>query len=536
MIKFHDYNPSKPFEVRGEWHYVDKGEVTLNYTPMQGSMKVFLDGVEATESNSKSVEAGQFYIDYSADSDYKMATQKVYFNKSDNGKRATFDYSGVSTLIFAKHFNEIRDFMNGYNEDRARDLLAGKIPTRSGEKLEVFKHPKLTDTTKVTVTAVDGVTLTVGSVGDLKKGETYTLSDGERFEEFEVAAIDPENKTVTAKELKNTYTKGHIYKTTASVVDGKATVLNGSQTVQWDVDEVWRGKEGGTDAALTPVSAFGDNMHGVFVNSSGEFEVENFNKMEYYMWSPLEFRLQGGFCFKKTTTPVPVSVFSNGSISASSLATNNYPHFIDEAGNVYPWIPEFFFPKLKTIIVEKTVGDKKYTLSGAFIPPIWMKEVSHFHPEINKRCLATCVSEQEGTILHPAFNEHKEGFYIFRYSDYFKEDDLVKKLTSLEVSACCLYLPYFSGASFAVPMVTTKVSNSNAEWVMNVKTGLFDYQGVNSVAAVQYKSDTNGTTLSIVGGFSMVFDRATNDTNSYLYFMDKKTAEQLVKEGETDGN
>lgn len=508
MIKFHDYNPSEPFPVNNEWHYIDKGEVTLNYTPRQGSMKVLIDGVEATEAQSKVMEAGQFYVNYSADSDYRMATQKVYFNEADSGKKATFDYEGVSTLIMAKHFNEIRDFMNGYNEDRARDLFEGKIPLRSGEKVEKFSKPKLTDSLSIPVVSVAENVITVDSVDGLEAGETYTLSDGEQFEEFTVDSIDTDNKTVTAKELVNTYETGTIYKTTASIVDGKATVLNGTQTIKWDVDEIWQGRSGEGVESEKAVTALPEDMSGISLNQSGEFEVEDFDRKSFYVVSPIS--AQGSeYAVHITTSREPVTwigkimLYSGGYSSITAFMTRSY--------DILPLTARDIFGNIKS---------HSYTAEGVkgtayYIPPIWICSFPHPDPSFPFNYLGVSLSEQPNTKLHPAFNDYKNGFYIFPNSAKIEG---AKPLDIYGLSIASLYTSFFCGLKFK-GSINTNANAKSCDYVMDMDTGCWKETTLNS----QYGTFSSAS----VSSFCTICASSFGAADGYGLILSKEEAEEF---------
>lgn len=118
MIVFHDYDPAHPFAVTAEKHIIQDGQITLNYAPLQGS--VTINGF--TEDTTGALPLGTFYIDYGAEDNYRTADQKVHFPAGYNGIAVTVDYKGVSTMLRAKHMNEIREFM-----ERGASELAARI-------------------------------------------------------------------------------------------------------------------------------------------------------------------------------------------------------------------------------------------------------------------------------------------------------------------------------------------------------------------------------------------------------------------------
>ena len=118
MIVFHDYDPAHPFAVTAEKHIIQDGQITLYYAPLQGS--VTINGF--TEDTTGALPLGTFYIDYGAEDNYRTADQKVHFPAGYNGIAVTVDYKGVSTMLSAKHMNEIREFM-----ERGASELAARI-------------------------------------------------------------------------------------------------------------------------------------------------------------------------------------------------------------------------------------------------------------------------------------------------------------------------------------------------------------------------------------------------------------------------
>ena len=169
MIEFHDYDPANPFAVTGETQTIADGKVTLNYTPLQGSVSI----TGFTETTSKTPAKGEFYIDYSAGTEYRMATQVVVFNTADNGTTVTASYSGVSTLIRAKHFNEIKSFMEGavsYSQVTKMTATAG----------EVVKVP-ITNTTTFCKPPVEVLKFKAGTTNTVVTECDFNNADGTDF-------------------------------------------------------------------------------------------------------------------------------------------------------------------------------------------------------------------------------------------------------------------------------------------------------------------------------------------------------------------
>lgn len=137
MQTFHDYDIKNPFDVTAESQTITDGKVTLNYTPLQGSVTI----TGFTENTSGTPAKGEFYIDYAVNSQYRMATQVVKFNTEDNGTTVSVTYKGVSTIIFARHMNEIKEFIESVpgtyatstglnNESTARTSADSALDTR----------------------------------------------------------------------------------------------------------------------------------------------------------------------------------------------------------------------------------------------------------------------------------------------------------------------------------------------------------------------------------------------------------------------
>ena len=107
MIQFHDYDPTHPFDVTNEKHIITDYKITLNYTPLKGSVSI--SGY--TEDSTGTLANAAFYIDYDEENNYRSANQIVRFSPDAEGKEVSISYKGVSTLLRAKHLNEIKDYM-----------------------------------------------------------------------------------------------------------------------------------------------------------------------------------------------------------------------------------------------------------------------------------------------------------------------------------------------------------------------------------------------------------------------------------------
>lgn len=118
MIVFHDYDPAHPFAVTAERHIIQGGKITLNYAPLKGS--VIIDGF--SEDTTGALPAGTFYVYYGEEDNYRTADQIVHFPAGYDGVTVTVDYQGVSTMLRAKHLNEIKEFV-----ERGASELAARI-------------------------------------------------------------------------------------------------------------------------------------------------------------------------------------------------------------------------------------------------------------------------------------------------------------------------------------------------------------------------------------------------------------------------
>ena len=403
MIKFHDYNPAEPFAVENEFHDIADGKVVLNYTPKKGTVKVKLDGVEAIEATSSNPEAGQFYIDYAVSSDYRMATQQVVFNASDNGKRAVFDYQGVSTLIRAEHFNEIRDFMNNYNEDRARTLVRGEAPPRKGESVENFAKPKLTNTLKIEVIGTVGTMITVDDVAGLEVGGVYTISDGEQYEEITVASINTTDKVVTAESLNNSYDKGWICVSTATMLNGKAFVSGDSQTIVWDKSETWRGTKGQSLKSVS-LNAKSAEFDGVVLNSEGDLEVENIPQGEYYTITPFDTNKY----FTQTAHRIKEEPKAPFALNYDSSHPRSF--YVNEANEIFS-ASALDYLSISPLKIKEVPTDSTTKIKAIYVPPMWVKSIKHPVFTTGKAVMVS-YKEREGYKLLSAFEEYPEGMYF----------------------------------------------------------------------------------------------------------------------------
>ena len=83
MQTFYDYDPSNPFVVSNELQTITNGKIRLNYTPLKNS--IVIPGF--TQATTSSPGETEFYVDYQDSSEYRLATQYVYFSSSKNGSK-----------------------------------------------------------------------------------------------------------------------------------------------------------------------------------------------------------------------------------------------------------------------------------------------------------------------------------------------------------------------------------------------------------------------------------------------------------------
>ena len=467
MIKFHDYNPDKPFKVTGEFHYISDGKIFLDYTPKQGTMVAIMDGKALTESATDSPKAGEFYIDYAVASEYKQATQVVLFNEADNGKRVDFDYEGVSTIIKAEHMNEIRDFMNRYDEDRATDLVAGTRPPRKGELVETLSNPQLTDFTEVAVVGVVGNMISVESADGIEEGKTYTITDGTKYEEFEVESVNTTDGVVTAKNLAGSYESGKIIATTATMVNGEAIVAGETQIVKWGKKEIWKGNKGTVESTAT-LYTDGATLSDMSQNPSGELEVADAKK------SSLKVMLFG----KPTNNNSFPLITSNrtylmddgimGAIWQDNAATPCLRCF--ENGDIMPFCPvETANTRQKPLTSAPTRSATSY-----YVPPLWAKEIEVERNGVKRKLVSFSKRAAEGYSLLPVFQKHPDGFCLIQIPQSYSSFDTIKK----EVSGA------FATGDESDHISTLDMLHASCVWM------LYTYNGTNISAPCYYEPNT----------------------------------------------
>ena len=402
MQKFYDYNPDAPFAVSGEFHDITDAHVDLDYTPKQGTVKVTIDGAAAKESKDGSPKPGEFYIDYSASTQYRMATQVVKFNAADNGKRATFNYDGVSTLIKARHFNEIRDFMNNYNADRADDLVAGRRSPRRNEKVESYAEPTLTDRTSARVTGCIGTMITLDSADGIVVGCEYTITDGVNADTFKAVSVNDENAVVTADKLTHEYSSGHLYRSTATIENGAAIAAGNIQKISWTPDATWEGTSGKTTKTIDFTKGTPD---GFTVGDDGTLVL----------------------------SAKPTHVFNSCAISISTSGQEMIQATSDGKANGVIFMP-YIDPKIFPVCDNKisTFGDTKSILKTEMVNGrcrIHRFYVKHDKFKFSDTDVVDAIyfstEPKDGYVLHPGFEKNGGGSW-----DYLEfKDDLASATT-----------------------------------------------------------------------------------------------------------
>lgn len=107
MKQYWPYEPSKPKAIYGEVHRIEDGMILLNHIPFLNSIEI--DGFKQT--NSVSIQPGQFYCAYGEDLYYRESNCIVKFHERHNGQTVSVDYLQVGTIITANDMNEIKEHL-----------------------------------------------------------------------------------------------------------------------------------------------------------------------------------------------------------------------------------------------------------------------------------------------------------------------------------------------------------------------------------------------------------------------------------------
>ena len=198
MILFHDHDPAHPFPIEAERHTIAEGKIILDYTPLKGSVTI----AGFSEIAEGEILPNTFFINYGDEDDYRSANQAVYFNAAHNGEVVSVSYQGVSTLLRAKHLNEIKDFM----ERGASEMAAGLLVVHEAAVIDALAAhcEHICSCLKELKGAVNGLTIAYGisqgtaiatdkEVDEALDEYFYTPDDGESSEEniaYDIAADD----------------------------------------------------------------------------------------------------------------------------------------------------------------------------------------------------------------------------------------------------------------------------------------------------------------------------------------------------------
>lgn len=191
---FHNFSPSSPWSVTGETKIIGSdGTIFLDYTPQNGSLVI--SDFTYTESPNN-IAAGQFYYDYAVSSNYKAATQIVYFNASKAGTSVTIAYTAVGQVIKADQMNEIKSHLEN-TEVHVPAISSGTayLKTVAGADPvwvttipwgDISEKPNFADASwKAPVSDISSLPLTGNSAGDLR----LVLNDGDSGAIYECVAI-----------------------------------------------------------------------------------------------------------------------------------------------------------------------------------------------------------------------------------------------------------------------------------------------------------------------------------------------------------
>jgi len=102
---FKNYDPNNPFTPPAKTYTVGgDGKVRLDYIPKKGTVTI----TDYTETTNPMPGAGQFYIDYQDNTQYKMAMGYVVFAVSAAGQQVAPSYQAVGQLLWAEHLEVVR--------------------------------------------------------------------------------------------------------------------------------------------------------------------------------------------------------------------------------------------------------------------------------------------------------------------------------------------------------------------------------------------------------------------------------------------
>ncbi len=410
MLKFHDYDPSKPFPVKEERHYIEGGEVFLDYTPKAGTLQITsADGTEFKLVTGEPKE-GEFFINYEEGSQYKLANQKVTFSEADNGKKISCDYEGVSTLIKAKHMNEIKDFMDMYRERRAINLIEGTEQPTSKEQVEMFSDSQIVERLDIPVKSIDGNVLGVSVFSGVEVGKEFTLADSENFETVKVTAISTKDRTITVDKVEKTYTDPHLYRTTTEQNGDKAETVSGmGGTVEWKPDIKWQGKE---ENKVAPVEIESFEQENVSLDGKNITVNEATNSLLAYNTN-------------RMATPIlygePIGV-GRGSLTGRLFFGEKKENIFNCSSSISSVDNESDIPP-ERLIAQQILGITS-SKKGVFIPKLYFCYRQTAVSSTQDYALFLSASPSKGFSVHPAFIKEDgsvlEGLMLPNHSDYKK--------------------------------------------------------------------------------------------------------------------
>ena len=102
---FLDLDTENIVDISDEKQIISGNKIRLNHTPFKNSLEI----AGFTENlTGQDLDENEFYIDYSAGTGYRLATQFVYFGGSHDGEEIIANYKAVGSLILARDLNNIK--------------------------------------------------------------------------------------------------------------------------------------------------------------------------------------------------------------------------------------------------------------------------------------------------------------------------------------------------------------------------------------------------------------------------------------------
>ena len=103
MTHYYAYDTNSTVNV-SEPAQIQNAQITLRHIPKPNSITI----ANFTETTSLSPATGQFFCDYSPDTQFRDSNRLVHFNPADNGKSLTVNYVAIGTVFTADDANEIK--------------------------------------------------------------------------------------------------------------------------------------------------------------------------------------------------------------------------------------------------------------------------------------------------------------------------------------------------------------------------------------------------------------------------------------------